>query len=301
MSDSFYNKRLVRKRQERLSGLVKKGIAIGIYGILPLIGCGLVGYLLFFSSFFSIERIDLVTPEGIDESRVRSLLFEYMDSHKTFVWGHTNLLFFDKKMATNALSLYFVIDSISIAKKLPRTLTINFEGHPFRAYLIRGNEPYELQSDGVLGKKIDPFLIEAFPQALRTIVFQGPVQKDTLFVKGKKRYPIFLVEQTQNSTKEPQVNTSNVLDKIILSQLDGFISNLFEQKLYTSHVIMQGSEEGIAIVLLEGWEVLIDPKGDRNIQMKNLSELLSQKIKHDRKKLKKIDLRFGNKIYYTFK
>ncbi len=301
MSDSFYNKRLVRKRQERLGGLVKKGIAISIYGILPLIGCGIIAYILFFSSFFSIERIDLVTSEGIDESRVRSLLFEYMDSHKTFVWGHTNLLFFNKKMATNALSLYFVIDSISITKKLPRSLSVHFEGHPFRAYLVREGELYELQSDGIVGKKIDPFLIEAFPQALRAVVFQGPQQKDTPFLKGKKRYPLFLIDQDKNSLNATQAPQLSLLDSGMLSQVDGFISDLFEQKLYTSHAIIGKNEEGITIVLLEGWEILVDPKGDRSFQMKNLSELLSQKIKHERKKLKKIDLRFGNKIYYTFK
>ncbi len=302
MSHSFfYNDRLTRKRQERLSGVYKKGLAIGVYGIVPLVGFGLLVYILFFSSFFSIERIDLVTGEGVDQSRVRSQLFEYMDSHKTFLWGHSNLFFFDKKMATNALSLYYVIDSISISKKMPRTLTVHFEGHPFRAYSIREGIVYELQSNGMLGKNIDPFSIEAFPQALRNILLQSPEQNHHLFVKGKKRYPLFLIENIKNSATTPQPSPSQILDTMTLSSLDSFFSDLFELKFFASHAIVQEKEEGVAIILLEGWEVLIDPQGDRALQMKNLSEVLSQKIKHDRKRLKKIDLRFGNKVYYSFK
>lgn len=297
MRNSLYQDRLTRKRNERVSHFFSQGVALATYGLLPLLIIGSLCYFLFFSSFFVIERVELETGEGIDQSRVRSVLFEYMNTNKTFVWGHTNLFFFDKKKAVQALAVHFIVNHASFSKKIPKTLSVAFEGYPFHAYVIRENNLHELNSNGVVGNSIDSSLLNTIPQSLRTSIFQMPQQDDGVYRRGKKRYPLFIID-----TSESINNTNNqFIDRSSLLALDGFFSDLYDQKLFPSHITFKNAGEGALITLLEGWELSISLDGDKDVQIKNLKETLSQKIKKDRKKLKKVDLRFGNKVYYSFK
>lgn len=293
-----------------------KKIALATLGV--LIVCGLASgvYLLLFSPQFVIDFVDVKNDEGVDATGVRSLVFQQMEGRRALVLPQRNLLFFNEESARKTIWDTYALDKLVIEKHFPRTLVITITGTPFAvAWLGQGDKWYHLDAKGRMAREVDPKLLS--PVAARLAVsdaFASLLDKpsDIKGVKLVKGAPLERSKESKSDTvkngasiplvmdidRGPVTDGEQVIDQkkaSCISRAPAVLSGIGLTPLYFKTT---RSNVDVIAVTTEGWEVLLNSYGDLDEQVKNLDIVLRTKVKDDRKKLKYVDVRFDNRIFF---
>ncbi|MBI2644746.1 hypothetical protein HYW94_01030 [Candidatus Uhrbacteria bacterium] len=257
-------------------------------------------FFFFFSRFFAIDRIDVSASGGIDPQDVRSVLFKKMDERKFVLASNGNIFLFDIESALEALKNSFAVDEISITRRFPITVEVVISGKPFSAFWCTQGACYALFADGSVSRQVDVIAMGADISKLPALFHSTSTSQ---FERKKQpaapalEIPLLVDEKNDPIPQDHSPRISSAA----LAVVRDMARQLSEKKIGISHIRTHSTSADTTAVTREGWDILFTPFEDARGQIENLTTVLDTKIKSDRKRLKYVDVRFQNHIYYTFR
>lgn len=252
-------------------------------------------YALFFSTFFVIDRIDVSVQGSLDPTDVRAALFELMDQPRFLFLSQKNFFLFREASARHHLEDRFSVQSLTIRKTFPNRLSVTLEGSPFRAVWVSGTTAWDLTARGRIQNGIDPYMIRGYPNALLapTSTLPRPVSASSAAIPDM---PIIVDEAAR-----PPVSGSEVLDAPSLSFILSLSRLLSENRIRVLYFKTHSGSYDVRAVTKQGWEIVTTNRESADTQVAHLMTVLNDQIKKNRKKIKMVDVRFEQRIYYRLK
>ncbi len=257
------------------------------------IGAGIYG--IFFSQYFSIQAIEIQAPDSLSVDEIRSKLYRQLDDSVFAVFPMRNIFLFDEKKASKIISENILIENLHIQKSYPRTIRIILEGKKFELLWYTKKSIWMLGANGALIGQADQADIASLPlDLLRKRYGNDVLQIDERIKKRPMVAPLIVDALEQDAAEGLSVIELQHLETLMtlrdLSKKNG---------IETAYVLYKRTDPTITLVTREGWELAMMLDADISKQLKNASTLLSRSIKKKRSKLKSIDVRFDNRLYYT--
>lgn len=230
-------------------------------------------YFLFYSPYFSIQKIEIFGLEKIDETEIKKLLQLQIASHRFLIFKQKNIFWFDEESAKKIINLNYGLTFLEINKKLPDTLIVKLEEKkPFFIW-VTGEKFYYVDQDGMI---IHELAIEEVSAA-----------------KNQKEIPLVYDENNQEI---------KIKDTVLTPSLIQFIVNLHKawfEKINLSiigFVVTHQPDTMVKASTLDGWQIYFTSNRDLNLQIEKLSLFLKEM---DKEKISEyIDLRFEDRVYY---
>ncbi|MEK7122703.1 MAG: hypothetical protein AAB855_02500 [Patescibacteria group bacterium] len=251
--------------------------------ILLTIGCVGIGSLmlvsLFFSQLFTIEFVDIDAVGGIDVQATRGVVFDQMERTRFWVFPQRNVLVFSRNELEDELGKRFVLRSLSIKKKLPKTIQLALSGEPFRLLHITEGRILDRAPDGGIAADLTERRNDAG-------VSVEIARKIAGFPSESKELP-----------DVPIVKGDRPLD----AETIDFVRSAFERAQtsgYKPFYFDLGEEPTITLHTAEGWAILLSSLDSPATQFSHVAEILDKHFKQERKGLNYIDVRFDNRVYY---
>lgn len=270
-------KRIQLPRVYYLTGRAKWKRRLSIGLIILVITGG--SYFLLYSDYFKIQKIILKGEEKITTQEIESLVNQISNQKRFLIFSQKNIFLFNKNQFKRIISEKYNLQELKILKKLPSKLEIEI-------------------------KERLPFLVLAQEENLWLLGDKGQILEK---IPGEKiiknSLPLVSVSTTPNNLTNLALSPGQ---KIFSKERVYFITEIFrklpskvENLKIISFKIPDLKESKIIVKTQEEWEIYLDENFTAEEQLNNLYLILREKIKkEERKNLKYIDLRFGEKIYY---
>lgn len=225
-------------------------------------------YVIYFSSFFQIKKIEISGNQKVSSQELISDIEEKLTKKILFFNSKSLFLAEPEEIENIILKKYPIIEKTDFLKKLPDKLEVLIKERSPVAVFEKDNEYFFIDESGIVFEKIE------------------------------SRRDFLLIKKTESDEK---INLGeNIIKKEQVSQI---LKADLEIKDKTPKVDIDFAqivnEQRFNIKTLEGFEIFFDFSKDIPQQVLNLSVVLKEKISPQaRRNLEYIDLRFGNQIYY---
>ncbi len=248
-------------------------------------------YILFFSRLCTIEFIDVSAPGGIDQTSVRSVVFDQM-AHKRFgLLSQKNIFALSQKELETNLKKKFVVDTFSLRRMPPHTLVVTVSGRPFRLLWVARDTVYDVSSDGTLSRLIDPLS----PVAVSALSAKNRASGETNTKNLKPRTDIPIVVEDDELVHSPGENV--LAPDMLVFLVDAW--RLFDQSgIHFAYALLGKDNPTVTLVTTDNWRVLLSTLADPQTQLDHVREVLNRHYKAQRNGLQYIDARFDNRVYY---
>lgn len=253
-----------------------------------------VGTFLFFSRFFTIEFVDVQSEGGFDQSAVRTVVFAQMDHPRFWLFGQKNIVLFSGAELKTELARRFVVDAVTVRKRLPHTIRVSLTGKPFRLLYVRDGKVLDLASDGSVSADFSDSAGDGQP-AIRfaRALAHDPTAPALLKKSDIIDAPIVLAEPNTNNA-----GTLTLLDPSIVL----FIRDVFTRSRKSGYQPLFFSVSGetplVRMKTREGWDVLFSKIEPAERQVDAVGVIVQRIRTKERARLEYIDVRFGNRAFY---
>jgi len=258
---TFDNPRLLKKREDRKLLLIKIFLAMG--GALS----ATLLYFLFYSQFFKINSFEISGLKKIKEENISNIINNYLNRRRFIVFSHGNYWLVDKEALRAEIYKYYYLESLEIKRKFPNKLVLTVtEKQPMINWAVK-----ELCFHvDMTGTAIGYCEGDAGMLTVRS-VGEAEVSVGKVVINPEELKEIIdLHEQTTKVLKDHFIPLYYELNgRLITCKLDG------------------GPELRFNLDLGIGEQI-----GRLDILMR------SKDVKDNYQKLKYIDLRFGDKVFY---
>lgn len=231
-----------------------------------------IGYFLLFSSVIQIQAITIRGIEGELKEQVLSQT-ESLVQKKIGFWNTKSVMLAESgRIQKEVLSLFPEIESVQVKRKLRDGLEVNVQQRIGVAVWC-SDSCFALDVHGVIFRKKDS-------QALDFVLRDS---KDAVSL-GEQVVPVNLLSSVLSFRKDTEG-----------------LSGLKDANVRVASVFF-ASETASHWKTSEGWEIILNPKGDMAWQFTKLQAVLEKKISsQQRPKLDYIDLRFGDQAYIKYR
>jgi cell division septal protein FtsQ len=220
-------------------------------------------YFLFFHPYFQINSIRIDNSFTIDKEEL-SHYFNEITRQNVLAFSSKSIIpLSSKKMRSKVLSQTSVIKDIEIRKVFPSQLSINLIERAPVAIFCKSNQKekcYYIDDEG--------------------IIFQKTTNKEKLTIVKESN---FLVGDRLIEAED--------LEKLF------YIRNELQKENLSTNYFDLSKENSIEVFLKEGWSILFS-KNNHSQELKNLHLVLEKFSLKEKNKIKYIDLRFGDRVYY---
>lgn len=272
------------------------GICIGIPALVLT-----ATFFFLFSRFFAIERIDVSASGGIDPADVRSVLFKMMDEPRFLIGENGNIFLFDTKEALDALHEFFAVDEVSLRRAFPDALQITISGKPFAGLWCTLGACYSLSTDGTVSRQVDAAALGVDMSQLPEFFYGTSTPLGLRQKKKDAQRPIEIPIFVDDKNDPISQDSTPLISSAALATARDMVKQLIERSIGVAYIKTHSRSADMTAVTKEGWDILFTPFEEASGQIQNLETVLNTKIKKKRKRLRYIDVRFQNHIYYTFK
>jgi len=292
-------------KRDELSARLKVSCLVFLVLLIGLI------YLMFFSSVFDIKTIQIIGLSRVSTTDVEKAAWGQSDQNRYWLLRQNNLLVFDKNNLSQTLINTYHFKEIKITKSLFHTLKINLVEREYGYIWQENDKYYYIDKAGYL---INELVIDLAPitaslelattSSSTVLATNTPVVADyyKLTIAAAKTasqdlYPI-IVNVGEEHFKSDLVDIDPVYLEFT-SQLNDKIKANNESELLPKYFIIDKDFNTIKAILGSGLTVYFSTKEDRDSQIRNLLVLKKEKALDFNKLIKKkIDLRYGDKVYY---
>lgn len=236
--------------------------------------------------FFQIKNINVYGTELINKSEVENLIREQTSKKRYLFFTQSNILFFNKFEVKKILAKNYYFQELKVVKKYFNSIEINIKEESTALILVTDNKKFNLNKFGKVimeykSDQSDVSLKQGQAEIIRPLITSSQIP----IIFDKSNSQVFVGQQSL--PKETVDFLLNINDEL-KNQID------FNIAQYT---IENSKLDEITAITNEGWEIRFKTTDSVKSQSVLLSLVLKEKIS-DRKNLKYIDLRFGNKINY---
>jgi cell division septal protein FtsQ len=237
-----------------------------------------LAYFIFFSPYFSINKIEISGLEKINYDEIRAIVDEQVASHRFFIFSQNNIFIFDEESAKNKLNEKYALNLLKINKSLPGVIKVFLEEKKPALVWKTAEKFYLIDWEGVVIREITETEVSEYPGnqpgAKMAVVFDD--SNASLAIKNK-----ILTSEAVQTINELQNNLSRTT-RLLISNFSMANHNDSTIKVRTS----------------EGWDIYFSLTNDLNAQIVKLSAFLVEKNLEERKGLQYVDLRFEDRVYY---
>jgi len=233
--------------------------------ILVLIVVGGFFYLISFSSFFQITKIEIRGNEKISEQKIKEIIQPHIE-HQIVFWKTRSIFLANLKETNNFLSETFPnIAQVELKRNFPEALIISIQERIPVAIFEHQNRKFFIDKEGIVFE--EP--VEGTLFSIESLVFKGEIGL------GKR-----------------------VLEKEIMTKILE-IKQALNQKEIPIIMAVIATEDRLNIRTQENWEIYFNLREDISRQIFNLGIVIQEKIPLERRKtLERIDLRFDKIFIY---
>jgi len=266
-------------------------------------------YLMFFSAAFDIKKIQITGLSRANIGEVEKLALGQSGENRFWLFRQQNLLIFDKKALTRTLADTYHFKEIKIKKSLFHTLKINLTERGYSYIWQEKDKYYYIDQDGYLINELVlnlpatlinpeiPATSSASTVLATTTVVTEDYFKSTIeaaSTASNNGYPI-IVNVGAEHFKGDRVDIDQVYLEFAGKINDG-IKN--EPELTVKYFLIDKDFNTIKAILDSGLTIYFSTRENQDSQINNLIVLKKEKSDFNKLIKKKIDLRYGDKVYY---
>ena len=241
-----------------------------VFFILAAILAGLV-YLIIYSPLLKIKKIVISGTEEFDLiNDIQIIATRETTGYDLGIWPRNNILLLNKEMFKAVIDSQVVLDELAVQKRFLHTLEIYAKEKVPQLLWKEGEEYFYIDKSGTLMAAV---AFEDIKYDL-PLINRGTTTQAVLTKKIIEPSNIDFIQQVL--AKVSEINSAWQISRLVALTVDN--SEIF---FYTN----------------EGWYFILKVNNDITKSIYNLKELLAQKIE-DRSKLKYVDLRIEDRIYY---
>ncbi len=257
--------------QNKLSIKAKLAISFFITIILAL------GWFLFFSNFFLLNRVEINLEKAAQISKtssteIKNLVLKQSREQKRFLFfSQRNLLLFDENKLQKVLNDKYCLESLEIKKKFPHSLIVNLKEKNYIVIWHEGDKFYYLSNEGDIA----------------SVASEQEV--------SSKKYPL-IDNLTNQKITDKKINVDLDIVHFIINIFDSLVREVNDIKI--DRFKIDSDVYTIKVVLQNGPELYFSVKENLDKQIEKLLTIKNQKLKEDFFKKSYIDLRYGDRVYY---
>lgn len=235
-------------------------------------------YFIFFSPYFSINKIEISGLEKINYDEIYATIDEQTTSRRFLIFNQNNIFIFDEISAEKILNDKYSLEFLKIEKSLPGIVKISLEEKKPALIWKTSERFYLVDWDGVIIREISEI------EVLEYLGNQGGAKMAQVFDDSNSSVAIKddiltaeavrAINDLQNNL--PRATSLSILNLAMVSRADSTIKSL------TS----------------EGWTAYFSLTNDLNAQIVKLNAFMVEKNSEARRGLEYIDLRFEDRVYY---
>lgn len=258
-------------------------------------------YFLFYSDFFKIQDIDIIDISQGSENRgiasiapsarslaMTTLVKQASDQKRFYIFSQNNIFILNKNQLEEKILTKYNFEELKIFKKLPNKLKIKIkEKLPFLILNYAGSHWFLDREGRILEEVIEEKIKENNLPLVSTGYSLTSSANPKIFIKQK-----IFTEERVDFIKKIFLGLLSIIPSSWGERPEGAIDRI------SWFIVPSQKEPKLIVKTSEGWEIYFDSLGDPKSQLQNLEIILKEKIKENRKNLKYIDLRFGEKVYY---
>lgn len=235
-------------------------------------------YLFLISSYFRIARVDIKGDNEQTKKTIGEIISLIQTGRRWLFWPQNNIYIFPKKEAEKRLAEQLLLEEILIDKQYPNVLRINFITKKPALSLITNDWNYTLDIAGDV--------IEKRARESERASSTPKLEFEDLPILEGSGDELFISAHA------------------ISADLVRFIRTIFTEvppktgftvKIFSPH---SESPSSLNVKTDEGWQMILNIRGDAFEQVEKLQAVLKQQTKEEREKLNYIDLRFGDRVFY---
>jgi len=241
---------------------------------LPLLGIIIIGliYLLFYSTVFRVEEIEMQGLRDISFDELEQMIQEQQSKKRFFICPQTNLFCFSKKKLGERLNSKYSLEIVVVKKRPFHKLKVYLQEHTSALTWISGDKFYYIDLQGML---------------LSEVPFKDP----------NPNFPRIYDESSQIVRGDYAILSTQQID-FIIAILTKLPLRTGDIEVNSFRLPNKNSNE-IKVVTEKGWQIYFNTNLDVEKQMDKLVLIYEKKIKElGITNLEYIDLRFGNRVFY---
>ncbi len=241
--------------------------------LLILLSLGGISYLLLFSNFFIIKKIEISGLTRVDETEIKNLVETQTEKSRLLFFRQNNLLLFNTQDLVDLIQADYNFAEFRLTKNYPSTIKIKIGERPYAFIFKNDGELYFASADAYL-------------------ITDQTVTEDDL-----ANY--FLLENKSDRIRVSATKKINLAPEKL-----NFIFRLNEALSYQDDLILEqySLEQELNTLIVkfrDGPIVYFNFDKDPIIQFEDLTIVKKENIRDNFNKIKYIDLRYGDKIYYN--
>lgn len=269
---------------------------------IPVVFLALAAFI-FLSDYFTIRTIQVEVNEELDASEIKAMLYRQLEHPRFAFIKQDKLLFFNADESFALLSERFRFQSLVITKKYPSSLLVRGEGDRSLLVWYRDGIFSLIGERGNIIGAVDRTLISSLPlTALKQLKginisdYEGQTAQGTN--DDNEIPPLVLDKNIQSSAYQSGDSVIEAIDVAFLTSLPLLLR---ESGMDMAYVQYEKGDRIISVRMKDGWELLLVLDNTLARQISQVGAVLAEKVRDDRTRLKMIDARFDNRIYYIFK
>jgi len=269
------------KKPWRRKKTSSSGFSLGrmFFYLLEIVFLGTIVYILFFSFYLSISSTEIAGAEKVDSEKIKVAFEEKLSGKFLGIIPKNNLLFVCEKNIKKYLTDKFKrIEDVKIKKIFPEKIIISVKEKQFQLIFSTGEQKYLIDENGSAWPRDDFELDDAEMESLIT-----------------------LTDESGKAIVDAKTALSGDFIRYIMSVRDGVQNdaNIEISRNFYSPRLISGD---LAVETSGGWKIYFNREIDLSKSIGILSSVLEDNIKkEDIPKLKYLDLRINNKVYYKLK
>ncbi len=226
-------------------------------------------WFFFFSPVFEITKININGYTRIQQKDILDLVNNQMSSYLNF---QKNIFLFKNQTLINNLNDKYCLEKITVKKDFPATVNVIIQETRTSVVWYENENYYYVDSDGNVIEKVEPLEIT------------------------QKNFPI-IDNQSLNYIVEKDVNQANVNQlKYVIELFESLNKNNYNFEI--EKFLIDNEFNTVKLLIRQGPIVKFSSQEPLEGQIAKLDILINQTLKDDYIKLKKIDLRYGELIFY---
>ncbi len=116
---NFDNPRILKRKEERRLLLLKLSVALG-----GVIVSGLL-YFLFYSPYFRINSFEITGLKKIKQENIESILNNYFAKRKYIIFSRKNYWLIDREAIKKEISRFYYFERLDVRRKFPNRLVVD--------------------------------------------------------------------------------------------------------------------------------------------------------------------------------
>lgn len=244
-----------------------------------------ITYTVFYSKLFEIQNIEIISNTLVNKDNIKKIIYDQFSKKRFLFFSQKNIIFFKFEEPVQHIEKNYNLRSVVIRKVFFNTLRISISESNDSIVWISDRQGFYLDQNGVVISKVNYTDVNIDEQKDIEIIRHAIIDK--------KLPIVYDVAERKNIVLGMRVVSMDIMKFIIQSikELPYYLDNEVSFYLYDSE------NRSFIVHMTDGWEIYLSPDNDIKIQFKNLQEVLKNKIK-DLRKIKYIDLRFEERVYY---